>query len=99
MGTAGDDTGRVAQVVKETLPNGRIYLTLDAGPDGPFDEVATVRVPPDAWYLLGDSRDNALDSRAPPEVSGFGFVPTKNICGIATVVLQAKDKSHVGRKP
>ena len=100
VGTVPWDEGvGTAQVVRETLPNGATYLTLDRGPDGPLDEVDAVRVPQGAWYVLGDNRDNALDSRVPAEVGGAGFVPDKDICGIANIVIWAKDKSHVGQKP
>ena len=99
VGKAAGDFGRQAQIIRETLPNGVSYLTLDLGPHETLDELGSMRVPQDNWFLLGDNRDNAADSRVASEQGGAGFVPTKDICGIVNIVLRAKDKTHVGRKP
>jgi signal peptidase I len=82
-----------ATIYRETLPNGATYLTYDLGPAGDLDNIAPVKVPPGAWYELGDNRDNAADSRV------YGAVRSRDICGIATRVLYSKDKSRVGQKP
>ena len=52
-----------------------------------------VRLGPQDWYILGDNRDDASDSRI------WGPFENKDICAVATVILQAKDKKRVGAKP
>jgi len=81
-----------ASIVQETLPGGARYRTLDLGPNGGLDTVAPVIVPPDAWYLLGDNRDNAADSRT------FGPVKTADICAVGQkLVASSKDMRRVGQ--
>ncbi len=82
-----------AQVFRETLPNGASYLTMDLAPNGPFDDVAPIKLGADQWYALGDSRDNSLDSRLD------GPVAQKDICGVAIAILMSKDMQRVGKKP
>jgi signal peptidase I len=36
--------------------------------------------------MMGDNRDNSLDSRYPEEV-GVGFVPAENLVGRAQIIL------------
>ncbi|HPA39777.1 MAG TPA: S26 family signal peptidase, partial [Phenylobacterium sp.] len=38
------------------------------------------------YFMMGDNRDNSLDSRWPEEI-GVGYVPAENIVGKARVVL------------
>ena len=83
----------VAEVVRETLADGRSYLTLDAGPGAPFDNLAPMTVPAGHWFTLGDNRDNAMDSRAD------GPVAAAQICGVAVRILQASDPAKVGARP
>lgn len=80
-------------MVQETLSNGRSYFTLASGEEALFDDIAPVRLGPQDWYILGDNRDDASDSRI------WGPFENKDICAVATVILQAKDKKRVGAKP
>jgi signal peptidase I len=82
-----------ATEVEETLPDGERYRTYDLGPAGPQDNVPDKTVPPGSWYLMGDNRDNAADSRT------FGPVPARDVCAVALKIVYAKDKSRVGREP
>lgn len=93
VGEQPRDFAPAAVLVRETLPNGARYLTLDDGPDGPADNVAATQAPADGWYVLGDNRDNAVDSRV------HGPVERRNLCGVAFRIITSRDKSHVGAKP
>ncbi|WP_293901768.1 signal peptidase I [Phenylobacterium sp.] len=84
---------RPAAVIEETLPDGARYQTLDFGPNGELDDRAALRVPAGAWFILGDSRDNAADSRI------HGPVAERDVCGIALRIVASEDKSRVGKQP
>lgn len=54
-------------------------------PDRPGRGFAPLRVPDGMYLMLGDSRDNSADSRY------FGFVPRRNIVGLASRVAISFD--------
>lgn len=72
--------------VRETAPDGRSYVTYDRGAGGDGDDRATLVVPEGRYFMLGDNRDNSLDSRWPRDV-GVGLVPAENLVGRARAVL------------
>ena len=78
---------------QETSPNGRTYRTLDMG-ETPRDNFGPVTVPPGHLFLMGDNRDNSLDSRVPPEIGGLGIVPWENIVGRAEFTTFSLDGSQ-----
>jgi signal peptidase I len=83
-----DTPGRIVTQVRETLPDGRSYLTFheDADHDGENTDVYVV--PQGQYFFMGDNRDNSSDSRWPREV-GVGFVPAANLEGRARIVLMS----------
>jgi len=80
-------------IVRETLPNGRRYDTVDIGLT-PADDFAPVVVPPGHLWLMGDNRDQSADSRfaAEPPHNGLGGpVPWENIGGRAEFITFSLD--------
>jgi len=51
---------------KETLPGGKSFITNSFGPDGPADNTAVYTVPPNCFFMMGDNRDDSVDSRFDP---------------------------------
>jgi signal peptidase I len=64
----------------------RCYVTHDAQPDGQVDNTSTFVVPAGHYFMMGDNRDNSLDSRVAESV-GVGFVPAENLVGKAELIL------------
>ena len=83
----------------ETLPGGPSYTVLDEVQQGPADDFAPVRVPPGHVFLMGDNRDDSLDSRFPASVGGIGMVPTEQLIGRALVTFWSTDGSASYWKP
>jgi signal peptidase I len=80
-------------IVRETLPGGPTYDTIDLGPS-PGDDFGPVRVPADHLFLMGDNRDRSADSRfalGPPENGLGGPVPWENIGGRAEFITFSLD--------
>jgi signal peptidase I len=76
---------------RETLPTGKSYNVLDLGPR-PQDDTPAVVVPAGHVFLMGDNRDNSMDSRFPAvEGAGIGLVPQANLVGRATVMMFSTD--------
>ena len=42
-------------------------------------------------FMMGDNRDNSLDSRVAAQDGGVGFVPMENLTGHAEIVLGSVD--------
>ncbi len=76
------DTGQPVKVFKETLPNGVSYDTLDLTPDSPGDNTRVFHVPAGHYFMMGDNRDNSLDSRF-----DVGYVPVDNFVGRANIIF------------
>jgi signal peptidase I len=80
-------------IVRETLPNGRAYDTVDIAMLGTDDFPPEV-VPPNHLWLMGDNRDQSADSRVPLEQQGLGGpVPWENIGGRAEFITFSLDGS------
>ena len=84
---------------RETLPNGRSYLTIDQVSRGAGDDVAPVTIPAGRLFLMGDNRDDSLDSRFSLEQGGVGLVPVDRLVGRAVFAFWSTDGSASYWKP
>jgi signal peptidase I len=84
---------------RETLPGGPSYTVFDQVDEGPADDFAPTRVPAGHVFLMGDNRDDSLDSRFPSTEGGIGMVPVDNLIGRALVTFWSTDGSASYWKP
>ncbi|WP_340645541.1 signal peptidase I [Phenylobacterium sp.] len=81
----GDPGVQVMQYA-ESKPNGRTYVTFDRAQDHEGDDTEVYVVPEGHYFMMGDNRDNSLDSRWPQEI-GVGYVPAENLVGKARFIM------------
>ncbi|MEO5578638.1 MAG: signal peptidase I [Sphingomicrobium sp.] len=84
---------------REILPSGRSYLTFDQVTGGAGDDVAPVTVPAGRLFLMGDNRDDSLDSRFTLDQGGVGLVPVDRLVGRAAFAFWSTDGSASYWKP
>jgi len=83
----------------ESLPGGPSYTVLDQVSHGPADDFEPVRVTTGHVFLMGDNRDDSLDSRFPAYEGGIGMVPLGDLMGRALVTFWSTDGSASYVKP
>lgn len=89
---AEDGPGGQAMEMRESLPNGRTHTIQDFFSNGPADDTQAFVVPAGHYFVMGDNRDNSLDSRFSPNdpfEPGVGLVPEENLEGRAVLVLMS----------
>jgi signal peptidase I len=97
-GTDGKTYCRVP-VVRETLPSGRTYETVELGRSSE-DNFGPITVPAAHLWLMGDNRDDSADSRIAEGQGGLGGpVPWENIGGRAEFITFSLDGSTLWYNP
>lgn len=84
---------------RETLPNGASYRIFDQVEDRMADNFPRTIVPAGHIFLMGDNRDDSLDSRFSEAEGGIGLVPVENLVGRATRLFWSTDGSASYLKP
>jgi signal peptidase I len=100
--TGQTDSGEPAclyPVYRESLPDGHSYRVIDQVDNPRADDFPQTRVPEGRLFLMGDNRDDSLDSRFSSAEGGIGFVPIENVIGRATIIFFSTDGSAEYLKP
>jgi signal peptidase I len=84
---------------RETLPGGPSYTVLDQVENPRADDFPAMKVPAGHIFLMGDNRDDSLDSRFTTAEGGIGLVPVENLVGRALVTFWSTDGSASYVKP
>ena len=80
----------------ETLPNGREHEVVEISDAEQHDDTPPFVVPSKHYFMMGDNRDNSLDSRIAAADGGVGFVPEDNLVARADLVLLSRDPAVAG---
>jgi signal peptidase I len=101
----GGGSYRAGTLYSEVLPNGRRHEIVEASDNGPADNTPEFVVPPDHFFMMGDNRDDSLDSRTTlmlrdvppdrPQPQGW-YVPAENLVGRAEFIFFSHDPSAAG---
>jgi len=78
----------------ETLPDHERYMVEIANPDAPAENTGEITVPAGQYFILGDNRDQSMDSR----MGEFGLVPRGFIADRPVMVLWSGDLGRIGTR-
>lgn len=89
---ASGQTVLVVPIIRETLPGGASFDTIDMGDEYAVDNYGPKPVPAGHLFLMGDNRDGSADSRVDFESDGLGGpVPFDMIAGRAEIITFSTD--------
>ena len=87
----------------EKLPNGRRYTVLEYTDNGMSDNTPEFLVPANSFFVMGDNRDDSLDSRTNLQLGGGQMdpkqgwtVPAENLVGRAEFIFFSHDPTAAG---
>ena len=80
----------------EIFPNGKKHIIRELkGDNSSSDNTIIYTVPENNFFLMGDNRDNSIDSRV---LNYVGVVPFENLVGKAEIIFFSIDKKGYGLK-
>lgn len=86
-----DMAGSQVDVEEATESLGPMTYSVWYQTDVPHIEYSTVKVPPEQYFVMGDNRDNAKDSRF------GGPIPRANMVGSVKSIIESSVPERVGR--
>ncbi len=79
------EDNKAVSIITETLPNGDSYNIINDTDISPLDNTQIYTVPEKHIFVMGDNRDNSMDSRV---LSKIGYIHEKFIVGKAIIIIK-----------